>query len=254
MAKKVITPKTVPVLPPTTDPMAIYGAMVNGFNQPQVLPSAGAYNKAVTGYNMAQNDQYLMPDALRAYLGQVSPVYTQNRQDVLNTFSDPKSALYISNPFARIQAADQLASNQKSTYGEILDKTSRLLGLGLSQKQQSVAALQSQLQSEQASRDAQRQALQQQFSNAMTLRADRRASANANRTTTPSYGTAYLYDSQGKQIGIGHINPKNPTDVIYTDLVGNSLSEIPVGSRLGSVSYQAIGTISTSDVAGDYGE
>lgn len=166
---------TAPVL---TDPNAIY-------QQLAAMPMGGAtpldqtYADAVTRYRKASDATYVLPDVLKSYLGGVSPAYTQDKAAVLAQFADKNSPLYISNPFARLQAAQAAQQGQKQTFDQVLERTSRLVGMGVSQQQQNVSDLGNQVQSAQQAQKDQRSALQQQFNNALNLAQEARARASA---------------------------------------------------------------------------
>lgn len=127
------------------------------------------YQQALQRYQQAATTPFALPTALKTYLGGVSPAYTQGREAILQQFSDPKSALYISNPFTRLQAAQAAQQQQKQTYGDILQNVQNLVGLGVTQQQQRVEQLGGQLTAAQQAQKEARQALQQQFSNATEL-------------------------------------------------------------------------------------
>lgn len=244
------TKKVTQAAPMTTDPNALYQALsqANGLTvDPNLI---NQYKGAVQSFNQGNQAQYLIPDQLKAYLGGISPAFTNNKEQVLAQFSDPKSALYISNPFARLQAAQQTGNAQKQTYNEILQGVQNLMGLGLEQKKQQVHGYQANVEGQQNAIKARQQALQQQFTNALRLQANARAGVNGGQTV--NYGTSYVYDVSGNQIGIAHINPKNPKDVVYTNLQGEPLPELPSGFRLGSVSFQPLQEITNSSTARDY--
>lgn len=196
----------------STDPNVIYQQLAQ-------MPMGGAtsfdqtYNDAVNKYKAAQNSTYVLPDVLKSYLGQVSPQYTQDKQAVLNQFADKSSPLYISNPFARLQAAQAAMQGQQQTYSQILDRVNRLVGMGVNQQQQNVQELGSQVTgAQQAQKDA-RAAMQQQFSNAESLQrlALSRAAAASNGSATATktaqkeaYNTAFqqiipLVSSNGEE-------------------------------------------------------
>lgn len=166
---------TVPVL---TDPNAIY-------QQLAAMPMGGAtpldqtYANAVSRYRKASDATYVLPDVLKSYLGGVSPAYTQDKAAVLAQFADKNSPLYISNPFARLQAAQAANQGQKQTYDQVLERVNRLVGMGVSQQQRGLEDLGGQIQGIQQGQKDQRAALQQQFNNALNLAQEARARANS---------------------------------------------------------------------------
>lgn len=161
-----------------TDPNALYQAIVQAQNL-QVDPKLSQqYTGAVENFNQGTQAQYLIPDQLKQYLGQISPQFTQNKEQVLAQFSDPNSPLYISNPFARLNAAQATGAAQKQTYSEILQGVQNLMGLGLEQKKQVVQGYQANVDAQQKAIEDRQKLLQQQFSNALSLQANARANAN----------------------------------------------------------------------------
>lgn len=164
--------------PITTDPNAIYQQLA-AMPQGGATPLDQTYSDALSRYRKASDATYVLPDVLKSYLGGVSPAYTQDKAAVLAQFADKNSPLYISNPFARLQAAQAATQGQQQTYSQVLDRVNRLVGLGVSQQQQNVSDLGNQVEkAQQAQKDA-RAALQQQFNNALNLAQEARARASA---------------------------------------------------------------------------
>jgi hypothetical protein len=163
----------------TTDPNALYQAIAQAQNL-QVDPNLmGQYTGAVQGFNQGTQASYLIPDQLKSYLGGISPQFTQNKEQVLAQFSDPKSALFISNPFARMNAAQAAGAQQKQSYNEILQGVQNMMGLGLEQKKQQVQGYQSNVEAQQQAIKDRQTLLQQQFSNSLSLASNARANASA---------------------------------------------------------------------------
>ena len=182
--KKVVTKPAVTTPTVSTDPNAIYQQLAQ-MPQGGATPFDQTYNDAANKYRTASNATYVLPDVLKSYLGQVSPQYTQDKSAVLAQFADKNSPLYISNPFARLQAAQAAQTGQAQTYSQVLDRVNRLVGMGVAQQQQNVSDLGAQVTSAQQAQKDQRAALQQQFSNALSIASNNRA--NANGAATPKY-------------------------------------------------------------------
>lgn len=176
--KRVITKPAVVSPTMSTDPTAIYQQLAQ-MPQGGATPFDQTYNDAANRYRAAANSTYVLPDVLKSYLGGVSPQYTQDKAAVLNQFADKASPLYISNPFARLQAAQAANQGQQQTYSQVLDRVNRLVGMGVSQQQQNVSDLGAQVTGAQAAQKDQRAALQQQFNNALNLAQEHRANKSA---------------------------------------------------------------------------
>jgi len=124
---------------------------------------------ATNRYNQGQLAPYQVEDALKGFLGGVSPQFNQNRDQLLAQFSDPKSALFISNPFIRQRALDASQEAQKSTYGQILGRVQNLVGMGNARQGQVVQGLQGRLGGINDAIEAEAKARQQEFENQLAL-------------------------------------------------------------------------------------
>lgn len=200
--------------PVTTDPNAIYQQLAQ-------MPLGGAtpldqtYENAVTRYRKAADATYVLPDVLKSYLGGVSPQYTQDKQAVLAQFADKNSPLYISNPFARLQAAQAATQGQQQTYSQILDRVNRLVGLGVSQQERGVQDLGGQIKGLQDAQKEQRDALQRQFNNALNLAQEARARASAGPKSTAPTAEDLEEARQWTQYALNWAkdNPDTPFDI-----------------------------------------
>lgn len=105
--------------------------------------------------------EFGVESALRNALPRISPEFTMNREAQLARYGDPKSNLYIENPYVRQQVINQAASGQQKTFQELANRLQNVLGVQATQAQ---TALEKQ---------------QQEFENSLALRRTQASEASA---------------------------------------------------------------------------